>query len=275
MVPVSIPTVLAAGRFEAFGPSHQGALVLLAVGVVAILVFGRRYGRTELAERVGRGLAVAVLAVTVPLQILYFTPEYWDIEKTLPLQLCDLASGVAVYALWTRRRWAAALTYFWGLTLTSQAIITPDLAADFPDPIFILFWAMHLLVVWAAVYLVWGLGLGPSWRMYRVAVVITAVWAITVFTFNVLVGTNYGYLNGKPSAASALDLLGPWPWYLLAEVAIVAVFWALITLPWAARAGADDRSVRAAREASPSVPRSLGRHPRPRRPGLRRHPAGG
>ena len=256
MVPVSIPTVLAAGRFEAFGPSHQGALVLLAVGVVAILVFGRRYGRTELAERVGRGLAVAVLAVTVPLQILYFTPEYWDIEKTLPLQLCDLASGVAVYALWTRRRWAAALTYFWGLTLTSQAIITPDLAADFPDPIFILFWAMHLLVVLAAVYLVWGLGLGPSWRMYRVAVVITAVWAITVFTFNVLVGTNYGYLNGKPSAASALDLLGPWPWYLLAEVAIVAVFWALITLPWAARAGADDRSVRAAREASPSVPRS-------------------
>jgi uncharacterized membrane protein YwaF len=43
-----------------------------------------------------------------------------------------------------------------GLTLTSQAIVTPDLASDFPDPIFLLFWAMHLLVVWAAVYLVWG-----------------------------------------------------------------------------------------------------------------------
>ena len=30
-------TVLAAERFEAYGPSHQGALVLLAVGVVAIV----------------------------------------------------------------------------------------------------------------------------------------------------------------------------------------------------------------------------------------------
>jgi hypothetical integral membrane protein (TIGR02206 family) len=128
------------------------------------------------------------------------------------------------------------------LTLTSQAIITPDLAADFPDPIFVLFWAMHLLVVWAAVYLVWGLGLGPSWRSYRIALVITAAWALTVFTFNVVVGTNYGYLNAKPNAASALDLLGPWPWYLLSEVVIVAVLWAVITLPWAARAADDDRT---------------------------------
>ena len=235
MVPVS--AAVASGRFEAFGPSHQGALWLLLAGVVVVLLFGRRHRGTALAEQVGRGLAVAVLVVTVPLQLLYSTPGYFDLDKTLPLQLCDLASGVAVYALWTRRPWAAALTYFWGLTLTSQAIVTPDLAADFPDPVFVLFWAMHLLVVWAAVFLVWGLGLGPSWRSYRIALVVTAVWAATMFAFNVVVDTNYGYLNGKPSAASALDLLGPWPWYLLAEVAIVSAVWALITLPWASAPG--------------------------------------
>ena len=229
-------TVLAAERFEAYGPSHQGALVLLAVGVVAILWFGSRHRGTALAERGGRVMAIAVLSVTVPLQVLYFTPAYWDLQKTLPLQLCDLASFIAVYALWTRRRWAAALTYFWGLTLTSQAMLTPDLAADFPDPIFLLFWAMHLLVVWAAVYLVWALGLSPTWRTYRTSVAITAAWAVTVYAFNVAVGTNYGYLNAKPAAASALDLLGPWPWYVVNEIVIVAAFWALITWPWARRA---------------------------------------
>jgi hypothetical integral membrane protein (TIGR02206 family) len=230
-----------ADRFTAYGTSHQVALAVLLAGIVVIVLFGRRQRGTPLAERLGRVFAVAVLAVTLPLQVLYFTPGYWDLQKTLPLQLCDLASMVAVYALWTRRRWAAAVTYFWGLTLTSQAMLTPDLAADFPDPVFLLFWAMHLLVVWAAVYVVWGLGLAPTWRTYGVAVAVTAVWAVTVFTFNVLAGTNYGYLNGKPAARSALDLLGPWPWYVLAEIAIVAVFWALITWPWAgrARAGAD------------------------------------
>jgi hypothetical integral membrane protein (TIGR02206 family) len=228
-------------RFTAYGTSHQVALAVLLAGIVVIVLFGRRHRGTPLAARLGRVFAVAVLAVTVPLQVLYFTPGYWDLQKTLPLQLCDLASMVAVYALWTRRRWAAAVTYFWGLTLTSQAMLTPDLAADFPDPVFLLFWAMHLLVVWAAVYVVWGLGLAPTWRTYGVAVAVTAVWAVTVFTFNVVAGTNYGYLNGKPAARSALDLLGPWPWYVLAEIAIVAVFWALITWPWAgrARAGAD------------------------------------
>ena len=255
MVAMSLEPVVAAGRFEAYGPSHQGALVLLGVGVVALLWFGRRHRGTALAERWGRVLAASVLAVTVPLQVLYFTPAYWDFEKTLPLQLCDLASALAVYALWTRRPWAASLTYFWGLTLTSQAILTPDLAADFPDPIFVLFWAMHILVVWAAVYLVWCLGLAPSWHTYRVAVALTAAWAVTVFTFNVLAGTNYGYLNAKPAAASVLDLLGPWPGYVVAEIIIVAAFWALITWPWTARSrrGSEPADARATGAPAPQV----------------------
>ena len=239
---------LEASRFQANGPSHQAALAILLAGVALLVWYGRRHSGTARAASLGRVLALAVLVVTVPLQLLYFTPGYWDLERTLPLQLCDLASMVAIYALWTRRPWAAALTYYWGLTLTTQAIITPDLAADFPDPIFVLFWAMHLLVVWAAVYLVWGLGLAPTWHSYRFAVVTTVVWAVSVFAFNVLVGTNYGYLNAKPSAASALDLLGPWPWYVAAEIAIVAVFWALITWPWVARSRSEAKQeARAAR----------------------------
>ena len=62
-------------------------------------------------------------------------------------------------------------------------------------------------------------------------------------TFNSAFDTNYGYLNAKPSAATAIDLLGPWPWYLLSELAVVAVLWALITLPWASPADRGHRSM--------------------------------
>ena len=60
----------------------------------------------------------------------------------------------------------------------------------------------------------------------------TLVWAAFAFTFNVIAGTNYGYLNRKPPTASVLDVLGPWPVYLFAEITIVAIVWALMTWPW-------------------------------------------
>jgi hypothetical integral membrane protein (TIGR02206 family) len=227
-------TVVDTGRFEAYGASHWAALGVLAAGIVVLVALGGRRNPAA-GERLGRRMAVVIVAITVPLQALYFTPAYWNIARTLPLQLCDVASVVAVVALWTRRRWAAALTYYWGLTLTTQAILTPDLAADFPDPVFLLYWAMHVLVVWAAVHLAWGLGLAPGWREYRLALAATVAWAAVVYAVNTALGTNYGYLNAKPAAASVLDLLGPWPWYLLAEAGLVTGVWALITWPWARR----------------------------------------
>ena len=204
-------------------------------GIALLIWAGRRLRLADPGDRLGKVLAVVTLALTVPLQILYFTPGYWDLQKTLPIQLCDLASFVAVYALWTHKRWAVGLVDYWGLTLTTQAIITPDLAAAFPDPVFLLYWGMHLIIVWAAFYLVWGRGVTPNWHTYGVAVAVTAVWAVTIYAFNVVVGTNYGYLNAKPNAASILDVLGPWPGYVLAEIAVIVAVWALATWPWTSR----------------------------------------
>jgi hypothetical protein len=118
-----------AATFSAFDTSHQAAIGILLVGIALLIWAGRRFRLADPGDRLGKVLAVVTLALTVPLQILYFTPSYWDLQKTLPIQLCDLASFVAIYALWTHKRWAVGLVYYWGLTLTTQAIITPDLAA--------------------------------------------------------------------------------------------------------------------------------------------------
>ena len=53
---------------------------------------------------------------------------------------------------------------------------------------------------------------------------------------NAVLGADYGYVSNKPSReATVLDVLGPWPLYLVAEMAIVMAGWALITLPWTRR----------------------------------------
>ena len=58
-----------------------------------------------------------------------------------------------------------------------------------------------------------------------------------VMTFNTVFDTNYGYLNGKP-ARSVLDLLPEWPTYVVVQVVVVAVVWALMTWPWTRRSPA-------------------------------------
>lgn len=218
--------------FQAYGTSHRVVAGLLVVGAVVLVRLGRARRDTPAAEGDARILAVLTLAFVVPLQVVAVTRSGFDVQRTLPLQLCDLAAFVAPYALWSRRPWAVALTYYWGLTLTTQAVLTPDLSTDFPDPVFLLFWGMHLLIVWAAIYLTWGLGVAPSWWSYRIAVAVTLGWAVGAYAFNAATESNYGYLNEKPGAASILDYLGPWPVYVFVEVVIVLTVWALMTWPW-------------------------------------------
>ena len=224
-------TPLATNVFEAFGTSHLVMLAVFVVGIWPVVALGRRHRGRPSAVRVSRIYALLIPCFTIPLQVIDFLPGNYDLQTTLPLQLCDFAWIAAVVALWTHRPTPVALTYYWGLALTTQALITPALNLDFPDPKFIAYWGMHLLIVWAAIFLTWGLGLHPNWRDYGRTVAITFTWAATVFCFNVVVGTNYGFLNRKP-ATSILDLLGPWPTYVLVEIALVAGVWALMTWPW-------------------------------------------
>lgn len=219
-------------EFSPYGPSHLTVMALLAAGGLALVLWGRGHRDPTTVARDCRFLAVAILVFMLPLQAVAIVRSGYDLQRSLPLQLCDVAALLAPYALWSRRHWAVSLTYYWGLTLTTQAVITPDLSRDFPDPVFILFWGMHLLIVWAAIYLTWGLGIAPDWRSYGTAVAVTLGWMVIVFGVNSVLGSNYGYLNAKPAAASLLDYFGPWPAYLLVEVAIVSAVWALMTLPW-------------------------------------------
>jgi hypothetical integral membrane protein (TIGR02206 family) len=219
--------------FSPYGLTHWVILAVTVLGGVLLVRFGRRHRDTPTADIFTRIFAIIQLIVTLGFMALWLAPPFFDLRHSLPLNLSDLLRLVTAYALWTRRPWAFALTYYWGLTLNPQAILTPDLTLDIAPALeFASYWLQHVLVMWAAVYLAWGLGVHPTWRSYRLTLAVTVGWAAIVFGINRAIGANYGYLNGKPGGASLLDLLGPWPWYLAVVLALLAAFWALITWPW-------------------------------------------
>ncbi|MCV7038304.1 hypothetical protein BST36_11080 [Mycolicibacterium moriokaense] len=229
-----------ADEFSAYGPSHWVVLAVFVVGAVFLVWLGRRQTERQ-ARRFGRVVGAITAAIYATAFVDALIPP--DVRWSVPLHLTDLATVVTAYAMWSQRQWAYVLTYYWGLVLSVQALVSPVLRGpDFPNYQFLGFWAIHLLVVWAAIYLTWGRGMRPGWRSYRFVVAVTLTWVVVTMTFNSIAGSNYGFLNDKPETASLLDVMGPWPWYVVVGAVAVAAVWAAMTWPW-------ERSQRSSRPA--------------------------
>jgi uncharacterized membrane protein YwaF len=176
-------------QFTPYGLSHWVVLLTFAVGATLLVVAGRRHSGPAAARRFGRGLAVVIGVLYLAIRLGSMVPP--SLDRSVPLDLSDLVSVAAAYALWTHRHWAFALTYYWGLLLSTQALAFPaHTGPDFPH------------------------------------------FGFLAFGFNSIAGTNYGFLDAKPATPSPLDVLGPWPWYLMPVAVLVLGAWTLMTWPW-------------------------------------------
>lgn len=220
------------GHMPAYGSAHLSMLALLVVAAVALTRWARR-GASDRVERVLRVAGWVLLANSFFWTAWGFMPWAWNLDESLPLHYSDALRFIVPIALITRAHWAIVVSWFWGLTLNMQSVLTPDVNYFVWIPLeFVEYWIAHLSGVLAPVVLVWGLRLHPTWRGYGLAYAATVGWALIAVTGNTLTGANYGYLNRAPDGASILDLLGPWPQYLLVEAMLIAAVWALMTLAW-------------------------------------------
>ncbi len=106
--------------------------------------------------------------------------------------------------------------------------LTPDLWSPWPTYPAIYFFVAHGGIVIAVAVMVFGricpLRPGAVWRAYGLLL----VWAALVGAFNAVAKSNYMYLCRKPASATALDMLGAWPMYLVAgAVVALGLFWML------------------------------------------------
>lgn len=246
----------AAATPEVFGAVHLGLLGLTVVLGVAVVWAGRRLRGRAVEPRITRAAGWALLVASVLWAGWWLLPGNWDIGRSLPLHYSDVLRYVVVVALILRTRWAIAITYYWGLTLNLQALLTPHPSQlQWPSVEFPFYWGLHIAVLLAPLALIWGLGHRPRWQDFRIAFGAALIWGALIMGVNALIGTNYGFLNEHPPGASVLDLLGPWPIYVLWEIVLVGGIWALMTWPWTRR----DRQRRGAPEGSSSSERPDGR----------------
>lgn len=218
--------------FPLFGAEHL-ALLFGTFALPAVLA-GLARARGPLAKDVIRYSLAAVLGANVVLSIWLgcIWRDGFPLNESLPMHMCDWAMIATLAALITKHQRAFELAYFWGLAGTFQGILTPDLIAGLPILRYLTFFVAHCGIVVVVLYLTWGLRIraerGAVWRVFGW----TQIYVLAAAIADLLTGGNYGYLRAKPSGASILDYLGPWPKYLLALELIALFLYFILYLPF-------------------------------------------
>lgn len=225
---------------------------LVAVGVTAALAAASiRIARAlpgDSTRAASRGLALVILLAYATDHVAAVARGDWSTDRYLPFHLTDAVTIVCVVALWTLRPLPVELAYFWALTASLLAVLTPDLGKGFPDIYFWTFFVTHSGVVIAACMLVFGWQLRPRPGAVRRAVAATVAVAAAAAIANLATGGNYMFLREKPGTWSLLDLIGPWPVYIGVAAILAVVLFAALDAPFR-------RARAAARPASNAVRR--------------------
>ena len=206
--------------------------VTVSAAVITVLVTSARMRPGAWTVPAARALAI-LIAVN---ELSWFAVEWWDgvfnLQNDLPLHLCDVAALIAVAALWTGRQLLVELTYFWGIAGTANGVLTPDIGDHFPTYPFFQYFIQHAAIPGAALFLVVGLRIYPrQWAAVRVFGLSVGLLVLDAFA-NLLTNGNYLFLRSVPPGSNVLDLLGPWPWYIVGAALLAGVIFAVLELPF-------------------------------------------
>lgn len=223
---------MTANPFHPFTGMHY---ITLAVGfavIVGLIVFARKSA--------GNARMVTALLAFLNLAAYPFALYAWQdypksLDNVLPFHLCDLAAIVAGFALCTRRPMLLALTYFWGIAATTQALLTPALSIGPPHLPFVHFFVQHFAIVAASLYIPLVLGWRPEtpwWKSPLKVFGFSLAYQGTALLINTLLKTNFAFASRPPDNPSLIDHLGPWPLYLFAMQGIALALYLLLALPF-------------------------------------------
>ncbi|NEZ43505.1 TIGR02206 family membrane protein [Paenibacillus alvei] len=218
--------------FQAFSASHFGAL-LLFISAVLLFYRCRHWLQQEKRNRCVRYVLLGLLILSeAALNIWYLATGIFHASNTLPFELCSISLYMCVLMLFFRSKKIFQIVYFTGIAGALQALLTPALDYPFPHFRFIQFFLAHIAIILAVLYMVWVEHAKPTWKSIGYAMLFLNVLLVVVGGINYITGGNYMFLAHKPETASLLDVLGPYPWYLLSLEAVAFGMFIVLYLPF-------------------------------------------
>jgi hypothetical integral membrane protein (TIGR02206 family) len=217
--------------FEWLGAAHIAALAFLFVLNIFLAQFRKSGEATRKTIRLS--LAVILWVNEIAWHAWNVAAGQWTIQTMLPLHLCSVLVWAGALMLATRNYAIYEFMYFLGTGGGIQALATPDLGIyGFPHFRFFVTFLAHGLIVTAPIFMTTVEGYRPTWKSLLRVVLWANLYAAAVYLINSAIGSNYLMVNAKPGVPSLLDLMPPWPVYLVYMEVIAIATCLLLYLPF-------------------------------------------
>jgi hypothetical integral membrane protein (TIGR02206 family) len=217
--------------FALFGTGHLIALAIVLL-VNLSFIFFRRAG--ERPKRIFRYTLAGILIVDeIAWHLWNIFTDQWTVQTMLPFHFCSVFVFLSAYMLVKKNYRVYEFAYFLGIAGALQPLLTPD-AGMYGLPHFRAVQTLlsHGCIVTASVYMTVVEGFRPTWKSMRNVLIGANLYMIPVGILNALIGSNYLFIAHKPETASLIDVLGPWPWYILSLEVIGAIMCLILYLPF-------------------------------------------
>lgn len=217
--------------FESFSTEHF--TTLFSFGIITYVAISKGKAADEpLKSAIGEvfaGLAFASILIEAIVKLAFGS---FDILVDLPFFMCDLVAMMLPFIIFSHNRKWIGILYFWALAGTMQALITPDVEAGFPSFHFFRYFIGHACIIIAVLYTVVVKKVNIGWGDFLNAIIYAQVYLVIIHLINQALNSNYAYTLQKPPGPSILDLMGPWPWYILWGEFLMVFLYLLLLAPF-------------------------------------------
>lgn len=205
----------AGAPFQLYGTGHLIALSLITLFCLSFLHFRRVWNEQD-RKHFRRALAIILFLNEIAWHVWAAYWGVWNIQTMLPLHMCSVVVWLTMVMLLTNNRSIYEISYFLGIGGALQALLTPDITGyGFPHFRAFNTFLAHGLLVAVPIYMTLVEGFRPTLASFKRVFLWTNIYMIFVFIFNLVIGSNYLFIAYKPDFPTLLDLLAPWPWYIL------------------------------------------------------------
>ena len=179
--------------FNIFGLAH---ITILFIGILGIVFILKRMNVSRKFERI---LGIVLLAQQIILYTWYLRSRYKLLTEGLLLYHCRIAIILIGIGLFFNKSICKKIGSIWGLIGAVSALAYPVLDPFvFPHITQIFFFIGHLFLLWGSVYCIFVECIKLSKKDLKIIIYFTNIYHISMFIFNHIIGSNYGYMRVSP-----------------------------------------------------------------------------